>query len=127
MADILAGRDKNSKDDVFDVEPQTGEFGDNQFWKKPEMYDIDELLAEQDGEWALSGEQRDADVKSSEWATNSHLWVFTCTLPVLYMLSLLVHLPARQWRGCKLRSSFRATYVSQTDDAPLCEIYCCLL
>ena len=47
QADIAAGIKKESKDDVFNKEPKTGEFGDNQFWKKPEMYDIDELLAEQ--------------------------------------------------------------------------------
>ena len=48
MADILAGREKQSKDDIFRSEPKTGEYGDNQFWKAPEMYDIDELLAEQE-------------------------------------------------------------------------------
>ena len=50
QADIAAGTKKGSKDDNFDKEPKTGEFGDNQFWKSPEMYDIDELLAEQDNQ-----------------------------------------------------------------------------
>ena len=47
IADILAHRDANAaKDDVFNVETTTGEFGDNQFWKKPEYYDIDDLMQE---------------------------------------------------------------------------------
>jgi hypothetical protein len=47
IADILAHRDANTaKDDVFNVETTTGEFGDNQFWKKPEYYDIDDLMRE---------------------------------------------------------------------------------
>mmetsp|Transcript_9815 Transcript_9815/g.12152 ORF Transcript_9815/g.12152 Transcript_9815/m.12152 type:complete len:301 (-) Transcript_9815:285-1187(-) len=45
VADIVASREKESKDD-FHVEPKTGAYGDNQFWSKPEMYDIDDLLAE---------------------------------------------------------------------------------
>ena len=36
----------NLTEDNFDKEPKTGEFGDNQYWTKPEMYDIDELLAD---------------------------------------------------------------------------------
>ena len=31
---------------MFDMEKKTNEFGDNQFWKAPDMYDIDDLLAE---------------------------------------------------------------------------------
>lgn len=48
VADILASRQQESKDD-FHVEPKTGEYGDNQFWKQPNMgYEIDDLLAEMD-------------------------------------------------------------------------------
>ena len=45
QADIEASRKEETKDD-FHIEPKTGEYGDNQFWKQPEMYDIDDLLAE---------------------------------------------------------------------------------
>jgi len=34
-----------SKDDAF-AEKTTGEFGNNQFWSAPDMYDIDDLMAE---------------------------------------------------------------------------------
>lgn len=45
----MAARDQAmSKDDVFNHEKKTNEFGDNQFWKAPDMYDLDELLAEQE-------------------------------------------------------------------------------
>ena len=54
QADIAAGTKKGSKDDNFDKEPKTGEFGDNQYWTKPEMYDIDELLADM-GNQRISG------------------------------------------------------------------------
>ena len=47
QADIEANRKDEAKDD-FHLEPKTGEYGDNQFWKQPEMYDIDDLLAELD-------------------------------------------------------------------------------
>jgi len=30
------------------MEKKTNEFGDNQFWKAPDMYNIDDLLAEQE-------------------------------------------------------------------------------
>lgn len=41
-----------SKDDVFDFgEKKTGEFGDNQFWKKPDLqYDVDDLIADMEKE-----------------------------------------------------------------------------
>lgn len=48
QADIESSRKEETKDD-FHIEPKTGEYGDNQFWKQPEMYDIDDLLAELDG------------------------------------------------------------------------------
>ncbi len=50
LADIEAGRGTQveSKDDVFHGEKKTGEFGDNQYWTAPAMYDIDQLLSEQD-------------------------------------------------------------------------------
>lgn len=54
LADIMNARDNlvTSHDDnfngTFGQEKKTGEFGDNQFWKTPDMYDIDELLAEQE-------------------------------------------------------------------------------
>ena len=41
-----ANQAKQSKDDVFDKQQKIDEFGDNQFWKAPEQYDIDDLLAE---------------------------------------------------------------------------------
>lgn len=41
LADIAAGRTTESKDDVFHGEKKTGEFGDNQYWTAPAMYDID--------------------------------------------------------------------------------------
>ena len=47
LADIAKGRQDGAKDD-FSVEPTTNEYGDNQFWKQPDMYDIDDLLAEMD-------------------------------------------------------------------------------
>mgnify|MGYP006889515119 CR=1 FL=1 len=47
LNDIMAGRKDEAKDD-FAVEYKTGAYGDNQFWETPQMYDIDELLAEQD-------------------------------------------------------------------------------
>ena len=41
--------EKMSKDDVFDFgEKKTGEYGDNQFWKAPDMYDVDDILADMD-------------------------------------------------------------------------------
>ena len=46
MADIDANRKEDSSKDDFHLEPKTGEYGDNQFWKAPDMYDIDDLLAE---------------------------------------------------------------------------------
>ena len=50
IADIQAGLDKNvSKDDVFDFgEKKTGAFGDNQFWKAPDQYNVDDILADMD-------------------------------------------------------------------------------
>ncbi len=50
LEDIQKGRDgqSNVKDD-FTVEYKVNEFGDNQFWKSPDMYDIDDLLADMDG------------------------------------------------------------------------------
>jgi hypothetical protein len=51
IADIQAGLEKTSKDDVFNFgEKKTGEFGDNQFWKKPEMYDLDDIMADMEKE-----------------------------------------------------------------------------
>ena len=38
--------DAQSEDNAFATEKKTGEFGSNQFWKQPEQYDIDDLLAE---------------------------------------------------------------------------------
>lgn len=46
--DFLKERDAHSEADVFDHEKKTNEFGDNQFWKAPDMYDIDDLLKEQE-------------------------------------------------------------------------------
>jgi hypothetical protein len=45
----MEGREKliSAKDDSF-AEKKTGEFGDNQFWKTPDTYDIDDLLKEQE-------------------------------------------------------------------------------
>jgi len=45
LADIANGRETSAKDD-FSIEHKVNEYGDNQFWKKPEMYDIDDLLAD---------------------------------------------------------------------------------
>ena len=49
VKDILSDRDdkKESKDDTFG-EKKTGEYGDNQFWKAQDHYDLDDLLAEMD-------------------------------------------------------------------------------
>lgn len=50
VQDFLKDRDAHSEAeaDAFDHEKKTNEFGDNQFWKAPEMYDIDDLLKEQE-------------------------------------------------------------------------------
>ena len=61
MNDFLRDRDAEAEDEeerkkkekaekakAFHEEPKTGTYGDNQFWKAPDMYDIDDLMAELD-------------------------------------------------------------------------------
>lgn len=47
IADIRAFG-QPARDDVFNLEKTTGEFGDNQYWKPASMYDLDDLMNEMD-------------------------------------------------------------------------------
>ena len=61
MDDFLRDRDNEAEDEeerkkkevaekakAFHEEPKTGQYGDNQFWRAPDLYDIDDLMAELD-------------------------------------------------------------------------------
>ena len=51
LDDIRNGREQSNVKDDFTVEYKVNEFGDNQFWRAPEMYNIDDLLADMSGSW----------------------------------------------------------------------------